>query len=121
MILNSTPGKVGMLLVRTNFKPSYPTFSIHELLRIPMPAVGKLDIDQMATLTSAFDELAGVPRLSLPDAHECRVQLAIDDAVCEALDFDRELCREARHLLAREPMVTGKPYEFNPVTQAQIV
>lgn len=121
LILNSTPGKVGMLLVRTNFKPSYPTFSIHELLRIPMPAVGKLDIDQMATLTSAFDELAGVPRLSLPDAHECRVQLAIDDAVCEALDFDKELCREARHLLAREPMVTGKPYEFNPVTQAQIV
>ena len=59
--------------------------------------------------------------MSLPDAHECRVQLAIDEAVCEALDFDKELCREARHLLAREPMVTGKPYDFNPVAQAQIV
>ncbi len=121
MILNSTPGKVGMLLVRTNLKPSYPSFSIDELLRIPMPAVGKLGTEQMATLTDAFDELAGVPRLSFPYAHECRVQLAIDDAVCEALDFDKELCREARHLLAREPMVTGKPYEFNPVTQPQIV
>lgn len=121
LILNSTPGKVGMLLVRTNVSPSYPSFSINELLRIPMPAVGKLEVEQMATLTSAFDESAGVPRLSLPDAHECRVQLAIDDAVCEALDFDKELCREARHLLAREPMVTGKPYDFNPVTQAQIV
>lgn len=121
LILNSTPGKVGMLLVRTNRTPSYPSFSIDELLRIPMPAVGKLTVEQMATLTDAFDELAGVPRLSLPFAHECRVQLAIDEAVCAALDFDAELCREARHLLAREPMVTGKPYEFDPVTQPQIV
>ena len=47
MILNSTPGKVGMLLVRTNLKPSYPSFSIDELLRIPMPAVGKLGTEQM--------------------------------------------------------------------------
>ena len=121
MILNSTPGKIGMFLVRTNVTPSYPSFSIDELLRIPMPAVGKLTVEQMATLTRAFDELAGVPRQPLPNAHECKVQLSIDQAVCEALDFDAELCREARHLLAREPMVTGKPYEFNPVTQPQMV
>lgn len=59
--------------------------------------------------------------MSLPNAHRCPVQLAIDEAVCEHLSFDSEICEIARHLLAREPMVTGKPYIFNSSPQSRMI
>ena len=45
---------------------------------------------------------------SLLEAHECEVQLAIDQAVCDHMEFGEGICRDARHLPAQEPMVTGK-------------
>ncbi len=46
-------------------------------------------------------------------------RLAIDRAVCEQLDFDEGLCQMAQHLLALEPMVTGRWHEFGPVPQGR--
>ena len=112
MILNSTPGKLGMLLVRSNKIPSYPQFSKDGLERIPMPRMSDLPPAQIAGLAAAYDALAGQERQSLPQAHRCPVQLAIDAAVCEHLGFDAALCQTARHLLAQEPMVTGRRYEY---------
>ena len=51
-------------------------------------------------------------RQSLPQAHHCQVQLAVDGTVCEHPGFDAVLCQTARHLLAQEPMVTGQRYEY---------
>ena len=48
-------------------------------------------------------------------------RLAIDRAVCEQLAFDEGLCQMARHLLAQEPMVTGKRYEFGPAAQEALL
>ena len=48
---------------------------------------------------------------SLRDAHNCDVQLAIDNAVCMYLHFDRATCERARFLLSQEPMVSGKRYQ----------
>ena len=112
MILNSTPGKIGMLLIRSNKKPSYPNFSKDGLERIPLPRLTDLDQGQIEGLVQSYDELAGRERKSLPQAHHCPVQLAIDAAVCEHLGFDAGLCQTARHLLAQEPMVTGRRYEY---------
>ena len=33
-------------------------------------------------------------------------------AVCKHLGFDADLCQIARYLLAQEPMVTGRRYEY---------
>ena len=112
MILNSTPGKLGMLLVRSNKIPSYPQFSKDGLERIPMPRLSELTVRQLTGLADAYDELATQERAPLPKAHECPVQLAIDEAVCRYTDFDSATCEAARHLLAQEPMVTGEPYQF---------
>ena len=113
-ILNSTPGKLGMLLVRSNKSPSYPQFSKDGLERIPLPWLPALGREKLEGLAAAYDELCGQERLSLPQAHRCPVQLAIDAAVCRQLGFDADLCERIRHLLAQEPMVTGKRYEFPP-------
>ena len=121
MILNSTPGKIGMLMVRSNKKPSYPNFSKDGLERIPLPRLNDLAQEQVEGLVAAYDELAGRERKSLPQAHHCPVQLAIDAAVCEHLGFDAALCQTARHLLAQEPMVTGKRYEFGPAPQEALL
>ena len=114
LILNSTPGKLGMLLVRSNKSPSYPQFSKDGLERIPMPRLSELTAEQLDGLTAAYDALAGMERQSLPQAHQCPVQLAIDAAICRYAGFDAGLCETARHLLAQEPMVTGRRYQFNP-------
>ena len=120
MILNSSPGKLAMLSVRVNRVPSYPTLPIDTLQRIPMPSISKIKPEKIQQLVTTFDKLADTQRYSFPRAHECPVQLAIDETVCEVLDFDPELCRTARHLLAQEPMVTGKPYEWTPTAQHQL-
>ena len=112
IILNSTPGKVGMLKVRSFKKPAYPNYGIEGLLRIPMPWLADLAPDQIKGLADAYDVLRYQERKSLPQAHRCPVQLAIDAAVCEHLGFDADLCQTARHLLAQEPMVTGRRYEY---------
>ena len=73
--------------------------------------------EQLDGLAAAYDALAGLERQSLPQAHQCPVQLAIDAAICRYAGFDAGLCETARHLLAQEPMVTGRRYQFNPSAQ----
>ena len=121
IILNSTPSKLGMLLVRSNKIPSYPQFSKDGLERIPFPRLRDLKPSQIEGLVKSYDALREKERLSLPQAHKCPVQIAIDDAVCEHLHFDKQLCLQARHLLSQEPMVTGKRYQFNPPPQAALL
>ena len=121
IILNSTPGKLGMLLVRSNKIPSYPQFSKDGLERIPMPRLRDLKPAQIDSLVKAYDALKDQERLSLPDAHKCPVQIAIDEAVCQHLNFDKQLCLQARHLLSQEPMVTGKRYQFHPPPQPPLL
>lgn len=41
-----------------------------------------------------------------------RGALAIDQAVCDHLEFDEGICRDVRHLLAQDPMVTDKGYPY---------
>ena len=112
VILNSTPGKIGLLRIRSFKEISYPNFGIEGLLRIPAPKMAELDPGQVQGLVDAYDRLSDRQRKSLPKAHECEVQLAIDQAVCDHLGFEEATCRTARHLLAQEPMVTGKRYQY---------
>ena len=114
IILNSTLCKVGMLLSRSNKKPSYIQFPKDSWNRISMPLLSALPPSHFEALAKVYDEQCKQPRKRLPEAHNCKVQLAIDNAVCKHTGFDEKLCVKARHLLAQEPMVTGKRYQTNP-------
>lgn len=115
VILNSTLGKLAILLVRNNRKPTYPTFSIDAQRSIAMPKIASMTPEQVQTLVDAFDEMAELERKPFPDAHTCVVQIRIDEVVCEVLEFDLERCKDLRERLAREPMISNKPYRRRAV------
>ncbi len=110
MILNSTLGKLSTLLVRNNKKPVYPHFSITAQRDIGMPSIADMTPEQVQTLVDVFDEVAEIERKPFPEAHTCEVQIRIDEVVCDVLGFDAARCEDLRNRLAREPMISNKPY-----------
>ena len=114
LILNSTPAKLSFLLARLNRKPSYVSFLKHSLNRVAMPLLYGMRPSAFRALAKVYDEWCKQPRERLPQAHECRVQLAIDKAICRHTGYPYDLCVEARRMLSYEPMVTGKRYQANP-------
>ena len=114
ILLNSTPAKLGAILARTNKKPAYVHLGNVKLNRIPMPLLSGMKPSAFRALAKVYDEQKGNKRKRLPQAHECPVQIVIDKAVCKYTGFPEKLCRQARHLLAHEPMVTGQRYKTNP-------
>ena len=66
--------------------------------------------EQVQTLVDVFDEVALMERKPFPEAHTCEVQIRIDEVVCDVLGFDLERCEDLRNRLAREPMISNKPY-----------
>ena len=115
IILNSTLGKLATLLVRNNRKPTNPTFSVEAQRSIALPAIASMTGEQVRTLVDVFDEVAEIERKPFPEAHTCDVQLRIDEVVCEVLEYDLERCVDLRERLAREPMISNKPYRRRTV------
>lgn len=110
VILNSTLGKLAVLLVRSNKIPSYPHFSITAQRDIGMPSIADMMPEEVQTLVEEFDEVAEIERKPFPEAHTCEVQIRIDEVVCDVLGFDAARCEDLRNRLAREPMISNKPY-----------
>ena len=121
VLLNSTPGKLGMLLVRTNRKPCYTPFSKEALERIPLPRLAQMDTESLKELAGVYDKYAHRAKLSLPEAYRCPVQLAIDAAVCRLTGYDEKVCERTRHLLSQEPIATAKRYDFNQSSQQTVL
>ena len=111
LILNSTPAKLGMILRRKNKTFSYVSFARESLNRVAMPFLYGMRPSAFRALAKVYDAECQQSRERLPQAHECRVQLAIDQAVCRHTGYPEKLCREARRMLSYEPMVTGKRYQ----------
>lgn len=114
MILNSTPGKLAYMLVRVFRKLSYTPISITDQQRVVMPNLKCLGSAAIECLAVAYESLARLKKRSLPNAHLCEVQEAIDRAVCKYTDYDLSMCVDARHLLSNEPAVTGDRYTTKP-------
>ena len=110
VILNSTLGKLAVLLVRSNKIPSYPHFSITAQRDIGVPSIADMMPGEVETLVGVFDEVAEIERKPFPEAHTCEVQIRIDEVVCDVLGFDAARCEDLRNRLAREPMISNKPY-----------
>ena len=115
IILNSTLGKLATLLVRNNRKPTYPTFSVEAQRSIALPPIASMTGEQVRVLVDVFDEVAEIERKPFPEAHTCDVQLRIDAVVCQVLEYDLERCVDLRERLAREPMISNKPYRRRTV------
>ena len=120
VVLNSTPGKVGMLAVRNNFKPFHFKLSMDGIRRMPMPFLRELTDDQVGLLVETFNYCAQLTKRPFGESHECPVQLEIDRSVCAATAYDEQMCEEARHLLALEPMLTGEPYPISTMDQQRL-
>ena len=113
VILNSTPGQLALLLERSDKRPSYLQFSIEGLKQICLSNLERLNAAQVNGLAEVFDQLSFLEKESLRNAFKCDIQMVLDDAVCSYLEFDKEICETARHLLAKEPIINGETYDFS--------
>ena len=75
-----------------------------------MPSIAEMTPAQVQTLVGVFDDVAEIERKPFPEAHTCEVQIRIDEVVCDVLGFDAARCEDLRNRLAREPMISNKPY-----------
>ena len=109
--MNSTIGILALLGDRSNKIPSYPQFSLDDLRRIPMPDFNALAPAQVSALAAGYDALCEFTLLPLPLILKDETRLALDRIVTRALGIDAALAAALRRELAREPSITGKPYE----------
>ncbi len=109
--LNSTIGLLAILGDRTNKIPSYPQFSLDDWRRMPVPDFPKMDKRQVTQMAAAYDDLCDSVLLPLPQINQDETRQALDETIISALGIDAEIVATIRRELAREPSVTGKPYE----------
>ena len=110
MFLNSSVGILSMLGDRTNKKPTYPNLSLSDMRKLTVPDFPAIGESGVQTLAAAYDSLADQPLRPLPQMDSCNTRLALDSAVCAALDIDLETVHTIPRSLAAEPSVTGKRY-----------
>ena len=108
IILNSTFGKLGIILNKHNDKVhSYFILPKDNLEKIPLPQLMKLESRQISILLDAYHRLLNQEKLILSESFKCPIQKSIDESTCEALGLNPQICEKARHLLSQEPMVAG--------------
>lgn len=104
---NSSPGILATLGGRDNHSLSRPAFSLDTLRSLPVPAITAAARDKMA---SALERLGNQILQPLPHMADDPVRAALDDAVADALEMDREWVARVRRELAREPSVTNRQH-----------
>ena len=82
-----------------------------DLRRIPVPNFAALGEAQISALAATYDALCEFTLLPLPQINADETRQALDRAVVSALGIQPEIVANIRRELAREPSVTGKPYE----------
>ena len=86
--------------------------SMDDLRRIPVPDFNALSASQVTALATAYDALCNYTLRPLPQIVEDDTRGAIDRIVTGALGIAPETVSQIRRELAREPSITGKPYEI---------
>ena len=110
MYINSSVGLMALLGGRDNRKPSYPSFSIDSLRKLPVPDFSALDSDARDFLSSRFKWVQDEELLPFPQMNDDPVRKQIDDAITQALDLDPEWVARIRRSLSEEPSVTNRRY-----------
>lgn len=106
MFLNSTPGRL-QLLRNPGRKLAFPKYRPAGLKAIRLPDFSNQAI--VDGLARCWDATAETEVPQYRDG-ECDVRRIWDDAVADALGWDRDWLSELRHLLHREPHVRGLGY-----------
>ena len=110
MYINSSVGLMALLGGRDNRKPSYPSFSIDSLRKVPVPDFAAVGSHARDFLSARFKSLQDEALLPLPQINDDPVRKQIDDAVTQALDLDPEWVARIRRSLSEEPSVTNRRY-----------
>ena len=113
LYLNSSVGLLALLGGRDNRKPSYPSFSIDSLRRLPIPDFAAVRNDARDFLSSRFKWLQDEALLPFPQMNDDSARRQIDAAVSEALDLDPEWVALIRRALSEEPSVTNRRYRVS--------
>lgn len=106
---NSSVGNIAVLGNRTNKSPRYPTLAIHDMRSIPVPAFANRP-GAVRELASVYDGLESETLLPLHSMDQCDTRRALDEAVADHLEIDRELVATVRENLSKEPSITGRRY-----------
>ncbi len=106
VFLNSTGGRL-QLLRNPGRTLAYPQYRPAGLKTIRLPDLSNSDL--VDRLARCWDATAGMEVLQYRDG-ECEVRRIWDDAVADALRWDRAWLTEIRQLLHREPHVRGLGY-----------
>ena len=107
---HASVGLFALLGGRDNRIPSYPSFSIDSLRRLPIPDFAAVGNDARDFLSSRFKWLQDEVLLPFPQMNDDPARRQIDDAVSEALDLDPEWGALIRRALSEEPSVTNRRY-----------
>ena len=105
--LNSTPGIISMLGIRTPKILFYPDFPLKGVSKTSIPC---LDNQNLNDLSLVFDKYADAVLGKWSEANNPE-RKGLDGEVSEILGIDQELISVAREELAREPMCTNRRYE----------
>ena len=108
--LNSSIGMLALFGGRDNRIPSYPSFSIDSLRKVPVPDFATVGRDARDSLSTGFKRFRDDALLSFPQMNDDPVRKQIDDAVTHALDLDPEWVARIRRSLSEEPSVTNQRY-----------
>ncbi len=108
--VNSTVGVLSILGDRSNRKPTYPNFSIADLNGLVIPRALLESEKTVARLSATFDAFRNEVLEPLPLMASCTTRLALDSAVCDALDLSADTVAAIRRDLAAEPSVTGNRF-----------
>ena len=106
VFINSTPGR--LQLMRSPGKTlAFPTYSVAEVANIRIPDVN--DTHAIGILAHCWERTKDMIVPQFRDG-ECEVRRLWDESVAEAMDWDADELSRLRHLLHKEPHVSGLGY-----------
>ena len=106
VFINSTAGR-SQLMRKAGRTLSFPSYSVHEVSNIRIPNIK--DDRIRGILADCWERTKDIEVPQFRDG-ECEVRRLWDEAVAEAMGWDAEELSRLRHLLHREPHVSGLGY-----------
>ena len=110
VFINSTPGRL-QLMRHPSKKLAFPTYSVAEASSLRLPDLQNRRIREV--LADCWEQTRTMVVPQFKDG-ECEVRLLWDNAVCDALAWDKRDMTVLRNLLHEEPYVRGLGYNQFP-------
>ena len=106
--LNSTPCTMIMAAYAAYCGGAKVMLSKSLLEDMPVLDINTLSTQQLKSLARAFDKIAKMKFMLIPEMNECRARKAVDSAIAQALELDDSDFATLRTELAKESIITGQ-------------